>query len=338
VSAADLALVARAKGLATHLLSRATLERLASADGLVSFARDLRHLGADLDPIDETADVTAIDRAVGRTAARHLHTLARWPHRRPGALDLFAADQERRALRALLRGAVQGAPAAQRLAGLLPTPRLPLRALTELARQPSAAGVVRQLVLLGHPDAPGLLPLVRQAQPDLLPIEIALLRAFAGRATAAARGDRHVRAYVHERIDLGNAQNALLIAGGPRDVTPGDCFVDGGRWLPREPFVSAASAVSVERALATLHRALAGSPLAAALPVLAGETGRLERQYLAGAFQRLHEAARREPLSAAPLLWVLLRLEAQSRDLRALAWGALLGAPPTLRRQELVTP
>jgi hypothetical protein len=52
----------------------------------------------------------------------------------------------------------------------------------------------------------------------------------------------------------------------------------------------------------------------------------------------LARASRIDPLSTAPLLRVLMLVEAQSRDLRALAWGAVLGTPPSLRLQRLVTP
>lgn len=333
----DLPLVARARGVATHLLSRATLDRLAEAGGLAAFARALTRVGADIDPIGEAPDVVAIDRAIGRTAARHLATLVRWQRRRPGALDVVVADWDRRTLRALLRGAVQGAPAATRLDGLPPTPSLPERALREFAREPSAAAVVKQLVYLRYPEASRLLRLVRQTQPDLLAVDVVLLQGFAGRAAGAARGDRDLREFVRERIDFGNAQNALLIAAGPRDVTPGECFVRGGRWLTRPAFVSAASAVSGEGALAALRTALARSPLAAPLRA-AGEASRLERRFLETTLTRLAGAARREPISTASLLSVLVRLEAQSRNLRALAWGAALGTPPALRKQELVTP
>jgi vacuolar-type H+-ATPase subunit C/Vma6 len=338
MAATDLPLVARAKGVATHLLSRAALESLAAAGDVASLARGLRRLGADIDPIGDAPDVAAIDLAAGRTAARHLRTLARWQRRRPGALDVFAADQDRRALRALLRGAIQGAPAARRLDGLWPTSSLPQRALAELAHQPSAGAVVKQLMWLRYPDAPRLLPLVRPAHPDLLAIEVALLQGFADRAVTAARRDRHLRDLVCDYLDLGNAQNALLLAGGPRDVTPGVCFVAGGRSLTRPQFVAVASSGSVDQALTLLRAALQRSPLAPSLPVIASEAARMEGRFLVSELARLRNVARREPLSTAALLWVLLRLEAQTRDLRALAWGAALGTPPGLLRQELVTP
>jgi hypothetical protein len=65
---------------------------------------------------------------------------------------------------------------------------------------------------------------------------------------------------------------------------------------------------------------------------------RLERVFLGTALQRLKQQGRTDPLGSARLLGVLLRLEAQARDLRAVAWGAALGTPPATRKQQLVTP
>ncbi|HUL73340.1 MAG TPA: V-type ATPase subunit [Vicinamibacterales bacterium] len=337
--APDVALVARARGIGVHLVPRPALEDLAGAGDLASFGRGLRRLGSEIDPVGDASDITSVEQAIGRTAARHVRTLARWDQRRPGQLDALVADQDRRTLRAILRGAAQGAPSARRLEGLMPTRWLPARAIAELARQPSAAAVVKQLVWLRHPYAPRLLPLVRQAHPDLLAVEVALLQGFADRATAAAaHGDRHLREFVRERVDLGNAQNALLLAGGPRDVAPDGCFVGGGRWLARSPFVAAASAVSAERALAVLRNALADSPLVSWLPPGVGDASHVERAYFGRALRHMASLARREPLSSAVLLWIWLRLEAQTRDLRSLAWGAALGTPQGLRVQALVTP
>jgi vacuolar-type H+-ATPase subunit C/Vma6 len=292
-----------------------------------------------MDPIGEAASVFDIERSVGRTAGGHLQILDRWQERRPGVLDVFAADQDRRSLRALLRGAAQGAPSAARTLGLLPTPHLPQRALIELAREPSPAALVGQLVLIRHPYAPRLVPLVRKTQPDLFAVDVALLHGFAERAIAAARGgDRTLRDFVRERIDAGNAQTALLIAAGPRDVEPARCFVEGGRRLSRDQFAAAASASSQQAALAALSAALARSPLASSLPVVGGDVAHLDRAFLAATLAWLARAARVEPLGTAPLLRVLLRIEAQSRDLRNLAWGVALGVPPSVRQQQLVTP
>lgn len=336
---AELALVARSRGVGIHLLSRAALESLADASDLSAFARGLARMGTQLDPMGDVPDLAAIELAAGRTAARHMRTLLRWQQRSPGVLDVFIADQERRSLRALLRGALQGAPSTARLAGLLPTPALPVAALAELARQPSPFAVVAQLVALRHPDAARLVPLVAKTQPELFPIEVALLRGLAARAGAAARlGDGILQNFVRERIDLGNVQNALLLAGGPRDIDPVDAFVDGGQWLSREQFVKAAASTSRQACLTGVTSALARSPLAPVLPVVADHLASLERAFLANLMERLARDARIQPLGTAPLLRVLLRIEAQSRDVRALAWGVTLGTPPAMRRQDLVTP
>lgn len=335
----ELALVARSRGVATHLLPREALESLAAAADFASLAHGLARSRADLEPLGEAPDLAAFELSTSRTAGRHLRTLLRWQQTQPGVLDVFMADQERRSLRALLRGALQGAPAAARLAGLLPTPALPGAALAELARQGSPAAVVAHLIVLGHPDAPRLLPLVTRAQPELFAIEVALLRGLAARAgTAARRGDAVLRDFVHERLDIGNAQNALLLAGGPRDIEPGDAFVPGGRWLPAPAFAAAAASASRQACLARLTAALARTPLARMLPVVADDVTFPGRVLLASTMTRLARDACLRPLGTAPILRVLLRIEAQSHDLRTLAWGVALGTPPAMRRQELVTP
>jgi V/A-type H+-transporting ATPase subunit C len=335
----EIALAARAKGLATHLLARETLEALADAEDLGALARGLSRLATSIDPVGDPPDAFAIERAAGQTVNRHLRTLYRWQQRTPGVLDVFTAHQDRRSLRALLRGAAQGAPSEARLAGLLPTPSLPRLALIGLARQGSPAEVVGQLALLAHEDAPRLQGLVGKSQVDLLEVDVALLRGFADRATrAAAAADETVRDLVGALIDIGNVQNAMFISSAPRDLNPAEIFVFGGRWFSTRAFVSAASTGSAQHALAMIATELAKSPLASVLPVTAGEVGHLDRAFLGAALDWLTRAARLNPLSAAPLLLVLFLIEAQTRDLRALAWGAALGAPPSLRKQQLVTP
>jgi vacuolar-type H+-ATPase subunit C/Vma6 len=183
-----------------------------------------------------------------------------------------------------------------------------------------------------------LLPLVHEARPDLLPIEAVLLRGFVTRArAAAARTDRHLRQYVEELVDAGNLHNALLVSGSSHDLAAEACFVDGGRWLSQQAFVAAAESTSRDAAAASLRAALITSPLAS-LPFMAGDAARCERAFLIDALRRYSAAARREPLSSAFLLAVLLRLDVQGRDLRTIAWGAVFDAPPGRRRQELMTP
>jgi vacuolar-type H+-ATPase subunit C/Vma6 len=335
----DIGLVARARGVATHLIARQTLATLADADDVESFTHHLSRLPAVIDPITEPGDVFAVERAILATASRHLATLRRWADRAPNALDVFTADQDRRSLRALLRGAAAGAPAERRVAGLLPTPSLPHDAVTELARCATPTDVVRRLVDLGYGDAKRLLEMVGESPADLLSLEIVLLRAFAERVVrTAARADDVLRGFVESVIDVANAQHALLVAGEPRELKAGELFVRGGRWLSAAAFASVAAAASAEAALAALAASVARSPLSSWLPVVPRDLAHLDRAFLVGALAQLTRAMRLDPLSSAAVLRVLLLLEAQARDLRTLVWGAALGAPAALRRQQLVTP
>ena len=339
MSVAEIGLVARAKGLASRLVPRQTLETLATVEKLDAFVQSLSRLGSAVEPIDESADVFAVERAIGRTASRHLWTLYRWQERTPGVLDVSAAHQERRSLRALLRGAAAGAPPEARVRGLLPTPLLPSRALTELARQPSPSAVVQQLFLLGHPDASRLLPLVQTSHVDLLAIDKALLAAFADCARrVAVRADETLREFVLMLIDAGNAENALLVAGEPVDVDRSTLFVHGGRWLSVDTFLAVTRAASFQQAVTMLTAAMVHSPLALSVPFAATDLADVDRAFVVTILKWLARASRLDPLSTAPLLRLLMLVEAQSRDLRSLAWGAALGTPSSLRTQQLVTP
>jgi vacuolar-type H+-ATPase subunit C/Vma6 len=336
---AVIGLVARSKGISTRLLSRQTLETLADADDLDAFVRSLSGVVPQLESVATPIDVFGIERAVAHTAYRHLETLARWRERTAGVLDIDAARRDRHSLRALLRGAAHGAPSSARLRGAVPTTSLPQPVLTRLATASSPAAVVRDLAILDHPDARRLGPLVQASQVDLFAVDTALLAGFAERATrAVGRADRQARDFVQLLIDAGNAQNALWLAGESADVVAAQVFVRGGRWLSEQAFVAAAGAGQPERALTLLAAALAASPLASAMPVVASEPAALERLLIVQTLRHLARAARLDPLSTAPLLRVLLLIEAQSRDLRALAWGAEMRTPPAVRKHQLVTP
>jgi vacuolar-type H+-ATPase subunit C/Vma6 len=211
-------------------------------------------------------------------------------------------------------------------------------ALSELARQSSPSTLVRQLVVLAHPEGVRLLPLARTSQIDLLAVDVTLLTAFAERARQAAQhGDQVLRDFVGMLIDAGNAENALLIAGEPAVSDGPSLFVRGGRWFPIGAFLAVARAGSYAEAVTRLAAVNARSTLAlseAASP----DVARVDRTFVVNLLEWLARASRIDPLSTAPLLRVLMLVEAQSRDLRALAWGAVLGTPPSLRLQQLVTP
>lgn len=322
MAVADVALSVRARGIATRLLTRDALEALTTAPDLATLARNLASAGALADRAAGPLDVFAVERAAARIAADHLRTLFRWRRRARGVLEVFAADADRRSLRALLRGAAQGSPAAIRLRGLLATPTLPQPLLDRLAAQSSGAAIARELVASRYPDAERLLGRAERTATGLLAIEAALLNGFARRATRAAAGDRILGEFVAGTVDTGNAVTAALLAGVPRDVDPVRLFVEGGRSLSRQAFTAVVE-----------FRGRTGGGSAAG-----GDASRIEREFLEETLIRLRRIARRDPLSSAPLLRVVLLIDAQARDVRSLAWGATLAAPAATRARALVTP
>ncbi len=324
---------ARARGLATRLLSREELESLAGSD-LRSLTNALAR-GGRLEPIADPTPAS-IEAAARRTAAKHLRVLSRWGS--GPALDAFFAEQDRRIVRAMLRGASSGTPSDERAAGLLPTPLLSERAIVALSREPTAARVAAHLVLLGYPGAARLGSLASRAHPVPFELDLALLRDFAERAARSAReGDRALRDFVSWKLDTENAISALEVVASPRDVATKDCFVAGGT-LSEPAFLDACAQGSRIACAERLARAIATPSLAKVVRESGGDPVRLERASLTASIEHVRKLARLDPLSSAPLLGFLLRLAAMNADVRRLAWGASLGAPAALVRTELATP
>ena len=328
-------LATRARGLATHLLDGATIAALARADGVAALATILRTQGYPLP--EETSSVTAddLELAVRRQAASRLLVLAKWARARPAILDVLFEDEDRRSVRALIRGAVQGASAELRLAGIIPTPALPERALQELAEQASPGAIAVLLTAWGSPYGPALLREARATQPDLFAIESHLATTFARRATRNARavGSALVLDHVRTAIDMENAMAALVLAAGAGDVSASDAsveraktFVDGGHRLSLVAFLEAIAAGeprATGRRLATVFR---GTPLAGPF-THTEDLGDIEERLLRARIAMLHNAERRDPAGPASVLGFALRVRAEVCDVRRAIWGVVLGAP-----------
>ena len=256
---------AHARGLATHLATRAELEALAGAD-VEALAAALGR-GGRLEPIAAPVTAAGIEQAARRTAARHLALLARWDA--APALEVFRADQERRALRALLRGAAASEPAEDRLAGLVPTPLLPESALVALAHEPTAARVAAHLVVLAYPGAAELAELASRAHPVLFELELALLRAFAARlARASSSADANLRGVIAWKMDVTNAMTALTIA---RNAQPGICVQPGSTGVSIHHAV-ASSSMPKRRLTDSIHAPVRGSRAPAEPPTASSGT------------------------------------------------------------------
>ncbi|MFP3940796.1 MAG: V-type ATPase subunit [Thermoanaerobaculia bacterium] len=356
-------LAARARGLAGRLLTGAELESLKRArdlpEALALLARRRSPGGARRDGARSAPSLTlptgpgersgpeAVERALRRRAAAWLGLLGRWAGDRvPVLAPLFEAE-DRRSLSALLRGAAGGVAPEERTAAALPTPSLPEPALRELARQPSPGAVAALLSTWGDPYGPPLAEAAETAEPrpvsggaDLLRLEAVLGRAWSARALAASRaGGGELRSWVVEEIDLENCWSGLALAaagerreGGRGEPDPEEVFLAGGSL--ELPVVSAAAAAEGPGAAAAiLAQALPHRPWAPRLVDDAGAPHLLETAVLEARLGALRRRQRLRPVSAAPVLLLLLALRRESRRVREAVWRLALeprrGREPT---------
>jgi len=318
-------LATRARGLATHLLTRPDIAALATAPNLDALGDALRARGFPLAEGTPTAD--ALELAVRRAASAQLWLLTRWAGVRNPLLAVILDDEDRRSIRALIRGAAQGATTELRLAGLVPTPTLPERALTELAAQPTARAVATLLTAWGHAFGPGVLRAAQVTEPDLLELEHGLNRSFVERALRGARAASSpiLLDYVRETIDLENACAALVLAETEIDSAAKRAFVGGGHSLSLATFLDViAEGPGAARRLAA---AFQGSPLASAFDRWGANPTRIEEQLLTRRVAHLRALARRDPAGPASVLEFALRLRAEVTDLQRVIWGVALRAP-----------
>jgi vacuolar-type H+-ATPase subunit C/Vma6 len=333
-------LTARARGLETHLLTREVLEDLAGAADLPDLAERMRGAGYLLPDEPAANDPGLLELSVRRSAARRLRALARWAGRRAGFLTLIFEDEDRRSLRAMVRGAASGAPAAQRLAGLIPTPALPQRALEELARQGSVARVAALLSAWKHPWAPAVASAARGAETDLLAVELAISKSYFGaalKAACSAGRSSGLVTWVRELIDSENIATALVLAAaGEDDLRPRHAFLEGGE---QPDIVAFEEAVATRDPLAAAQRlatALHPSPLADIVRRCGTDAGALERELLRSRIARLTVQRRHDPLGVHAVLPFAQKLRAEALDMQRIIWGVALGAPSGLLAESLV--
>ncbi len=324
--------IARVRGLRTHLLTRETLRDLARESRPAGVAHRLAQAGYQLDP--GAASAGSLELAIRRTAAGRMGTLARWCRARTAVLRVVFEDEDRRSLRQILRGMVDGSAPDLRLAGLIPTPALPERALEELARCDTVASAAALLTAWGHPAAPVLLAAGAARRPALLPLEVALTRRFAGRALAAARKDGTLRGFVREGIDLENVWTAAVLAGNAPDLDPASCFVPGGARITPQLVCEAAALPDAGSALRRLAAELGRTRLAQALLQAADRPWDIEQLVLAAREQDQIDRMRLMPLSLAPVLSYVLGVRLEVMALQRIIWGAELGAPGAARLLE----
>lgn len=319
---------ARVAGLSTRLLQPGQLAGLRAARGPTELAAALAATRYASAGAGAPATVPALEADIRRTVGDRLALLDRWLGRRREALRVVYEDEDRRAIRALLRGAAQGAPPEQRLSGLVPTATLPEAALQRLAHAPDPLAVVEALEARGHAFASALRDTGVGAAVDLYRLELALDRAFARRAGEAARHPT-IGAYVERVIDLGNAWAALLAEPpGPVSGTSPDPFVEGGVRIDAREFARIAAVPELRERRRLLAERFVGTPLEGTFDPDAGPLAAEERASLAALAAEQLGAKRRDPTGPAPILLYALRLRADVIELRRLLWAHALGGPP----------
>jgi len=339
----------RARGLGTHLLGRAALESLSGSADVVALADGLRALGRV--PIG-TVTATELELALRRGHAAWFEVLARWCGPRAERLALVFEAEDLRSLRRLFRvasgaGTGQDVTLGSPLAGLVPTPSLPERALATLAEQPNARSLATLLGLWGHPFAPGLVG-VALDKVDLFALDRALERAFVERATAAAKGAERALVEATARwVDVTNLRVLLVLAQLPPAAREGSAFLPGGQALTRARFERALALQTPDEVARDVAEVFARSPIASPLRTLAAEPNvpspsrllmTIEGELWGALLRMQRQDALREPLGVAPILAFALGVRLEAIDLGTLIWGVALGAPRTIIATQLVTP
>jgi vacuolar-type H+-ATPase subunit C/Vma6 len=323
-------LVARARGLSGHLLAPDLLRTLAASDDRREFNGALVRVGhlAFL-PNAPAPDDRATEIAIRRVAACRFQVLARWSRDCGDVLAPLLEDEDRRSLRAILRGALGGVAHEIRTAGLIPTATLPARALDELALLNDAGAIGAALLALGHPFARAVAEIARREHPDPFALDQAIATAWAARAVkAAVRGDDALRLYVERTIDLQNYWTSRLLAEQHADAAVGAMFVTGGRLVSVDDLQYAASSKSVEGLGTRLARRAAGTALAAALSPRDRDPDDAALNALIAEFRT---RSLREPLGLAFVVMYILRLRAEHRTLLRMLWQLALGVPGDAR-------
>jgi len=348
--------VARARGLSSHLLQPAQLELLRRCASVPALAVQLSSLGLlpageKGTPADSVAgalaDEHALELHLRRRAAASLGLLARWAADRCALLAPLFDDEDRRSLRALVRGVLSAQPPALRQADLIATPALPQRALEQLARAGDLTTISASLVAWGHPFGGPLASQARLQRPDLLQIEMALARAFASRARQLGADDAAMSRFVERTIDLENLRAALVLSAQATELEPAALFIEGGALITLDDLRFAAALqqpgqpAPAPRALALqLGARVRGTPLEAALGARSSEAapGRAAESYDDDAALRALVAeqrafARRDPLGLGPVVLFALRQREELRSLMRLLWSVSLGMPAERRAQ-----
>jgi vacuolar-type H+-ATPase subunit C/Vma6 len=327
-------LVTRARGLSGHLLAPQTLRSLAGAYDERAFVDALVRIGYLAFPANQPPpDAHTVEAAIRRVAARRYLILARWSRDCDHVLVPILDDEDRRSIRALVRGALAGIAPEVRTLGLIPTATLPARALDELALLNDAGAVGAALIALRHPFADAVAEAARIERPDLFALDQAVAVVWARRAVAAARrGDAALRLYVSRLIDLQNLWTARMATEQRVDAPAQALFIPGGALIDTADIAYAIETQNPVQLQQRLRTRIDGTPLAVALASHDRSPDEAAAQALR---DEMHARSIAEPLGLAPVLFYIMRLRAENRTLTRLLWQLSLSVPADVRARNL---
>jgi vacuolar-type H+-ATPase subunit C/Vma6 len=318
--------VVRTKGLSAHLLKPVQVTPLCTAMNVGVLGAQMAAMDlVPTPPAGTSLDEHDLELALRRRAGARLRIIARWAGPRLRHLAPLYDDEDRRALRALVRGAVAGAPPDERLRGLIPTVALPVRALEQLSRAGDLGAMGALLLAWRHPFGAAVADEAARQTPDLFRLETAITRTFAERARRVSRGaGAAMRLFVRRSIDLENLWAALVVAGHKPDADPAAMFVEGGAIVTIADMKLAADSGDPDTLAAALAPRVHRTPLAAALYAAPRPADEAALEALVVEFKSL---ARSEPLGLAPVIHFALRQRAELRALLRIIWSVAMGIP-----------
>ncbi len=138
--------------------------------------------------------------------------------------------------------------------------------------------------------------------------------------------DELVRSFVHAEIDSWNIATALVLSGNDAGAAPAALFVEGGSELSPDDFTEAASADGPAACASVLAGVLRGTLFAEAMRSGPATLPAVDDRILEARIRRLRVSGRLRPLSAAPVLSLVLRLRREGRMLRRALWRTSLSA------------
>lgn len=326
--------IVRVRGLASRLLGRTQLNALAESRTLEGLSGALAPTGYGPVPESDERDPAGIERHTRRAAADRLATIGAWCGDRVSALAPLFEDEDRRNLRAIVRGILAALPTAQRTAGLIPTPSLSLGPLEMLAKQEDVGRVATLLSTWGSPYGSALVPETKRVRPDLFLLQLALDRAYVNRALEQSHDIDELRELVQLEIDAANVRSALAVSQRTVESDPESLWLSGGLLLPHDVYARTAS-LDEQAARDALSRLLAGTAIAAAVN---SNEHNPDLALTASLLPFLKRRIRAHPLSLSTVIEYLLRLRAEVHDLSRIVWGIALDAPRRRITAAFVTP